>query len=88
MNFLLDTCTFLWLTLDPDKLSKKALVHIQDPSNTLYLSPVSAWEIILKYRQGKLLLDDPPDEFVKDQRIAHFIEELSLKKQTRCTRLG
>ena len=77
MNLLLDTCTFLWLTLEPDALSPKALEYIKNPENGLYLSSVTAWEIILKYKQGKLLLDDPPDEFVKDQRIAHFIEELS-----------
>ncbi len=54
MNVLLDTCTFLWLTLEKAKLSKLAVATINSESNRLFLSDVSLWEISLKYQAGKL----------------------------------
>ena len=48
MNYLLDTCTFLWIALEPSKLSATATQLFSDPSNTVYLSAVSAWVAILR----------------------------------------
>ena len=80
MNILLDTCTFLWLSSKPKKLSDKALSLCANPQNTLYLSPVSAWEIILKHRIGKLSLKLSPDDYIKTQRLVHDIEELAFEE--------
>lgn len=80
MNLLLDTCTFLWLTSSPEKLSATARDLCRDASNTLYLSPVSTWEIILKYRLGKLPMTVAPHIFVPTQRLIHDIEELPLEE--------
>ena len=46
MKLLLDTCTFLWLTTDDPELSHTAKLIFQDENNPVYLSSVSAWEII------------------------------------------
>jgi PIN domain nuclease of toxin-antitoxin system len=89
MNLLLDTCSFLWITLDPTQLSSQALLLFQDPANRVFLSAVSAWEIAVKYGLGKLQLQQPPEIFVPQQRMAHQIAELLLSEDAalRVTRL-
>ena len=64
---LLDTCAFIWLTQEPGKLSTASIAAINDPSNILILSHVSAWEIHLKHHAGKLRLPDPPRQWIPEQ---------------------
>lgn len=54
MRVLLDTHTFLWAVLEPEKLSRKALKLLQNPETQIVLSSVSALEIATKYRLGRL----------------------------------
>ncbi|MGI8602230.1 MAG: type II toxin-antitoxin system VapC family toxin [Verrucomicrobiales bacterium] len=60
MNVLLDTCTFLWLALQPNRLSEAARAAINDTGNLLFLSHVSVWEVALKHSGGKLVLPATP----------------------------
>lgn len=78
MKILLDTCTFLWLTTDARELSEKAKILFQNTDNNVYLSSVSAWEIIVKHQLGKLPLPSAPDDFIIQQCEKHFIEYLAL----------
>ena len=78
MQLLLDTCAFLWLTIDGPELSEKAIEAFRNPENRVYLSAVSAWEIIVKNRLGKLPLPENPASFVSRQCQIHQIEFLSL----------
>lgn len=71
MRILLDTHTFLWWNEASPRLSKKALVLLADPANTLLLSVVSAWELVLKTQTGKLRLPEPPSVYVPT-RMAHY----------------
>ena len=48
MNVLLDTCVFLWMALDPHRLSSTARETIEDTGNKLHLSAVSCREIAVK----------------------------------------
>ncbi len=48
MKLLLDTHTILWLDSNPEKLSQTSLAACEDPTNQLYLSVVTAWEIQIK----------------------------------------
>lgn len=80
MNFLLDTCAFLWLTLKPEKLSSKFLECFKNPDNTVFLSSVSVWEISIKYRIGKLTLPVSPSRFVLEERRSHRISPLELNE--------
>jgi hypothetical protein len=50
MRLLLDTHTFLWLDGSPERLSPAALAACEEPTNALYLSVVSAWEIQIKHQ--------------------------------------
>jgi PIN domain nuclease of toxin-antitoxin system len=67
VNLLLDTCAFLWLAGQPSQLSRAAARAIDDPSNPLFLSDASVWEIVLKHAAGKLPLPAPPREWLPVQ---------------------
>jgi PIN domain nuclease of toxin-antitoxin system len=78
MRILLDTCTFLWITLDAPQLSERARQLFGDPGNELYLSAASAWEMSVKFSLGRLPLPEPPDRFVPEQRRLHGVSSLAL----------
>lgn len=78
MRLLLDTCTFLWLTLEPEKLSPSAVNAIDDESNDLFLSDVSLWEIALKHTAGKLPLPDAPAHWLPTRRDFHGLKPLPI----------
>ncbi len=80
MNLLLDTCTFVWLIADSPDLSSGARQFFSDPDNEVYLSAVSAWEIVIKHRLGRLPLPEPPQRFISRQRALHEIRSLSLEE--------
>lgn len=71
MKLLLDTCTFLWLALEPERLSASAVKVIDDPASRLFLSDVSVWEMVLKHAAGKLPLPDSPHAWLP-QQIGHW----------------
>lgn len=54
MKVLLDTCTVIWATLSPSKLSRTARETIADESNEILVSAATAWEIATKVRIGRL----------------------------------
>ena len=59
MKLLVDTCTFLWLAADGPELSPAARTACRAPENEVYLSSLSAWEIAIKHRLGRLPLPEP-----------------------------
>jgi len=59
---LLDTCALLWLGMGSGLLSLAARETIEE-TETVFVSPVSLWEISNKHRQGKLKLALPPREW-------------------------
>jgi len=81
VKFLLDTCTFLWLTKGSEELSPTAIDAFADPKNEVYLSAVSAWEINVKFRLGKLALPLSPDKFIPKERKRHMVTSLDLSEQ-------
>lgn len=58
MSFLLDSHTFLWAILDQKKLSPKVVAILENPTNEIFVSAVTFWEISLKYSLGKLDLSN------------------------------
>ena len=67
MRLLLDTQAFLWAVSDPDRLRARARRQIESPSNDVFVSAATAWEIAIKSRLGRLTLPDDPQRFVPDQ---------------------
>lgn len=78
MNYLLDTCTFLWWTLEPENLSDKVLAVIGDQGNQVFLSSASCWEIVIKYSLGRLDIPSSPDNFILDEIQANSFTVLSI----------
>ena len=54
MRLLLDTHALLWFDTDPTQLSPKAVSLLRDRKNQIYVSAISAWELAIKNRLGKL----------------------------------
>lgn len=59
MKALLDTHALLWFLAGSSKLGERARTFIQDPQNTLFVSPAVLWEISIKDSLGKLILPEP-----------------------------
>ena len=53
MNFLLDTHILIWAAISPHKFSSDLASLLSDPSNHLYFSSASIWEISIKESLGK-----------------------------------
>lgn len=66
MRLLLDTCTLLWCTIDQSRLSPSAERVLQDESNVLLVSFVSAWEIHVKAGLGKLELPEDASTYLRN----------------------
>jgi PIN domain nuclease of toxin-antitoxin system len=81
VNILLDTCTFLWIISGSPELSDTARNLFSDPTNEVYLSAASAWEIIIKHKLGKLPLPDPAHDFIKKWRSRHVIDSLPINEE-------
>ena len=65
MKALLDTHSFLWAGMAPEKLAAAQRRLIADPQHDIHVSTVSFWEISLKFALGKLQLTGcTPDDLV------------------------
>ena len=81
MRLLLDTCTFLWLA-GGASLSAVAAASIRDPSNQVFLSAVSTWEIASKWRAGRLALPEPPDRLIPIERGLRGVLALAFDEES------
>ncbi len=81
MKLLLDTCTFLWLGLDSDRLSRKAAAAFLDPANENFLSAASSWEIAIKHTAGRLSLPGSPEHFISEAREKSGIATLIVDEE-------
>jgi PIN domain nuclease of toxin-antitoxin system len=82
MEILLDTHIFLWYITRDLRLPTNVLEVIRNPTNEIYLSPVSIWEVIVKYQLGKLPLPQPPEVYIPLQRQRHQIKSLPLDEES------
>ena len=53
MRLLLDTHVALWAIVDSPRLAEHARNLILDPTNSIYISTASVWEITIKHMLGK-----------------------------------
>ena len=66
MKLLLDTHVWVWMRLDPDRLDSRARRRIEDPSNELWLSPISAWELLQLADRGRLRLSPDAPTWIRN----------------------
>lgn len=67
MKLLLDTHTFIWWDSSPDQLSNPAREALEDPTNEVFVSTISLWEMVIKNQLGKLTLHRPLHVILADQ---------------------
>ena len=80
MKLLLDTHVLLWAVSEPDQLTSAARDGLEDGTNSVFVSVVSAWEIALKQSLGKLELPKPAERWLSDvlRRSNFEVAEVSL----------
>lgn len=78
---LLDTHALVWLASDPEKLSSQARIAIRAHPVSLHISIVSAWEISLLVKRGRLTLPLAPDEYLARAIAHHGLIELPLGRR-------
>ena len=79
MRLLLDTQIFIWWDSDLNKLPSQILALIQNPENMLVLSVASVWEIQIKAHLGKLDLNRPLAEIVREQERTNHLELMPIQ---------
>jgi len=84
MRLLLDTHIFLWFISGDARLPADWRERIRDADHEVYVSVVSLWEALVKYRLGKLPLPHPPESYLPTQRARHQIASLSLDEASVC----
>ena len=75
---LLDTCTLLWLVADPSKLSDAAKEVLSKEDELLFVSAITAFEIGLKHRKGRLSLPMEPDDWYQQVLSFHGLGEIQV----------
>mgnify|MGYP003382036482 FL=1 len=78
MDLLLDTHIILWAFGEPTRLCSRVQNAIQDPSNRLFLSVASVWEIQVKTQIGKLKFAVSVKDLIAVQRATNDIQSLPL----------
>lgn len=66
-KLLLDTCTFIWLTCEPERLSEACKEAIENTESNIWVSDVNCFEICLKWQSKKLQLPDSPRIWFEEQ---------------------
>jgi PIN domain nuclease of toxin-antitoxin system len=84
VKYLLDTHTFLWWNLDDPQLSPQAKEIIADGSNEIFLSAGSAWEIAIKAAKGRLILPEPPTQYVAERMSLYRFQSLTVQISHAC----
>jgi PIN domain nuclease of toxin-antitoxin system len=80
MKLLLDTHIWLWLTLAPNRLSRRVAHALDETSNELWLSPISVWELLTLTRKGRIRLSQDPVAWARES-----FERLALREATLTT---
>lgn len=79
LNLLLDTCAFLWLAASPERISPGARTALDNDMNSLFLSDVSIWEIVLKHAAGRLPLPAAPRSWMAAQTAFFQLRRLAVE---------
>ena len=83
MNLLLDTCALLALAGQVGKLSRKAAAGLATASSVC-VSTVSAWEIGIKCKSGKIRLACPAEDWFRNSLLRYELREIKLSASLLC----
>ncbi len=72
---LLDTCALLWWTLEPEKLSKKALKACTEiPQKGACISSISIWEIGIKMKRKLIDIGEDIAAYTARLNLLDYLE--------------
>jgi|SRR5215472_18308344 len=77
MDLLLDTHIWIWMTLEPARLSNRVARALQDLENQLWLSPISVWELLMLTQKQRVRLNEDAVAWAR-----RSIETLGLSEAT------
>jgi len=78
MKLLLDTHIWIWSALDRSRLSSRVIHALENPSNELWLSPISLWEVLTLCQKRRLTLHPSPQAWISDTLAAVPMREAAL----------
>jgi PIN domain nuclease of toxin-antitoxin system len=58
MKLLLDTHIWIWMVLEPARLSRRVASALDHAENQLWLSPISVWELLMLTQKGRVQLNE------------------------------
>lgn len=79
MQALLDTHAFLWWNTDDKRLSSTAREFISNSDNIIFISVISAWEIIIKFNLGKLPLLESAKLYISSRINYYEFQVINVK---------
>ena len=92
MKLLLDTHIWIWNDVEPWKLSSEVQRELASPSNELWVSPVSIWEIVVLLEKRRIDLKQDFGTWVKgsirDLQLNEAFLTLEVAQELRFTMLG
>jgi PIN domain nuclease of toxin-antitoxin system len=66
LKLLLDTHIWFWSLAEPDRLRRTVRAAIRRTANELWVSPISAWELLVLAERGRVELGAEPHKWVTD----------------------
>jgi PIN domain nuclease of toxin-antitoxin system len=81
VRLLLDTHVWLWLALDPARVSADVRAHVDRVDTEVYVSIATLWEVVIKMGLGKLSLPDPAETFWERQTRDSGITPLPIRPE-------
>jgi PIN domain nuclease of toxin-antitoxin system len=81
VRLLLDTHIWVWALLEPERLSPAVAEALEDEGNELWLSPISAWELMVLVERGRVVLDRDPARWISDVSSAVPLRDAVLTRQ-------
>ena len=64
LRLLLDTHIWVWSVAEPARLSNRVASELRSPGNELWLSSISAWEVLILARKGRLRFEIDPIRWI------------------------
>jgi len=84
VSYLFDTHAWLWLLLAPERVGKQMRALVENGGHQFYFSIASAWEIAIKHAAGRLVLPEPPLEYIQSRTSEDGVNLLSVRLEHVC----
>lgn len=79
MNLLSDTHVFIWSFSNTKKLSPTVTNAFRNPSNRIFISVTTIWEMQIKIKLGKMIFKDTLENIINEQQAINNIQILPVE---------